>query len=549
MPSHQSSETSARSSVDVRRFPWMRPLALDYAFRFASVASFFAGDPASRDAWAGAIDRTQAHPRRREALVHVLRAQQLRREAPAAARASADRLADARSVAVVTGQQAGLFGGPLYTVLKAITAIRLAAQVEREHGVPAVPIFWVEAEDHDWDEVASAVVLDGKDRPVTVTLPKPADAGETSVARVTLTPDIDEAIAALTAALAPTEFTATLVEGLRHAYRPGVGMADAFARWIERLLGPSGLVVYDCADPAAKPLAAPVFVAELSHPGTTSRLAASAGAALESRGYHAQVATSPEGVALFQLEPRRAGIKRAGADFLVDDHTISAHALIDEAQRHPERFSPNVLLRPIVQDTIFPTLAYVAGPSELAYFGQLKEVYAHFGMPMPLLVPRATATLLDSASTRFLARYDVAFESLQPQGESTLNRLLEAQLPPTVEAALESASRAVQERMREVIAVVPAIDPTLAGAATSTLGRMEHDLQTLHNKIIQAAKRRDETLRRQFARAQSLAFPMGHPQERTLGAVHFLNHYGPALVDVLMSELSPDLGSHVLLTL
>jgi uncharacterized protein YllA (UPF0747 family) len=168
---------------------------------------------------------------------------------------------------------------------------------------------------------------------------------------------------------------------------------------------------------------------------------------------------------------------------------------------------------------------------------------------MPLMHPRASATILDSAAVRFLRRYDVPFESLQAQDESALNALLERQLPPFVDRALESVLISVDQTMASLIEAVPTIDPTLEGAARSTLGRMKHDVETLRGKIIQAAKRRNETLRRQFMRARDQAFPGGHPQERAVGFVYFLNRYGPALVDRLAAQLPLDLGRHWILTI
>jgi uncharacterized protein YllA (UPF0747 family) len=220
-----------------------------------------------------------------------------------------------------------------------------------------------------------------------------------------------------------------------------------------------------------------------------------------------------------------------------------------EALSKPSGFSPNVLLRPIVQDTLFPTVCYVAGPSELAYLGQLRGVYEQFGVPMPLMFPRTTATLLDSGAARFLTKYSVPFEDLRTPDESALNRLLEAQLPAGVEQSLKEAAAQTQQAMARVVHALPSLDPTLEGAAKTTLGKMEHELRSLHAKVIHAAKRRDETLRRQFTRAQAQAFPQGHPQERTLAVVYFLNKFGPALVDLLLEELPIDLGQHWLITL
>ncbi len=209
-----------------------------------------------------------------------------------------------------------------------------------------------------------------------------------------------------------------------------------------------------------------------------------------------------------------------------------------------------MLLRPLVQDTIFPTICYVAGPNELAYLGQLKEVYAHFGVPMPLMYQRATATLVDSATLRFLTKYELPLTALRAQDEATLE---------PVAAKPAAAHRRTVARRRwprcrpsawpTSAAAVPQIDPTLEGAVKSTLGKLQHEVQSLHNKVIQAAKRRDDTLRRQFQRAQALTFPQGHPQEREVGFVWFLNRYGPALVDRLLEELPLEMGHHWVLTI
>jgi bacillithiol biosynthesis cysteine-adding enzyme BshC len=531
-------------AVDVRRFPWIRRLAADYAYNFPAVEPFFAGNPSHKTAWSDAIRRTQSHPRSRADIAAVLQAQQARRGAPQASRDAAARLADPNTVAIVTGQQAGLFGGPLFTLLKALTALKLAAQVTQEQGVPAVAIFWIDAEDHDWDEVRSCTVFDSGLAARSVALPARPAGAPVPVATVKLDRHITTTLDELEQLLPPTEFRDGVMQDLRACYTEGRGMAEAFGRWMEQVLGSRGLVVYDASDSASKPIASRVFVSELSKPGETAKLASAAGAHLVSRGYHSQVHAHDEGLALFHLEGGRLAIRQQGGQFVVGDRSIAPAALVQEAADRPSAFSPNVLLRPIVQDTLFPTICYVAGPNELAYLGQLRGVYDRFGIPMPLMYPRASATLLDSAAMRFLTKYGLPLEALQPQDESALNQLLESQIPPAVEASFSDASQAIERSMRSILDSIGTIDPTLEGASQSTLGRMQHDLQTLHNKMIQAAKRRDETLRRQYMRTRALAFPDGHAQERTIGFVSFLNQYGPAVVDRLEQELPLDMGHH-----
>jgi len=536
-------DTPARIPVDVRRFADMKPLSNAYAYDFASVAPFFAGDPSASDSWAATIARIQAQGRNRGPIATVIAAQQQRRQAPARAVEAARRLTDPRSVAILTGQQAGLFGGPLYTLLKALSTLKLAEQVSREFNVAVVPVFWVDAEDHDWDEVRSCTVFDAELTPQTVSLP-PNTAHTGTVAAIHLDQSVSAALDDLERLLPATEFTPSLLADLRRFYAPGAGMADAFSRWLEHVLGDRGLVVYDASDPLAKPLAASVFARELATPGQTSQLAGRAGAELAARGYHSQVHTQDDGLALFHLEGGRHAIRQQNGYFVAGDKRYAQAELLTAADQQPATFSPNVLLRPIVQDTLFPTVCYVAGPSELAYLGQLRQVYEHFGVAMPLVFPRASATLIDTAAYRFLSKYRLPFEALQAQDESALNELLKQQMPAEIEQAFEAATQAIDSSITRVVGAMPLVDPTLEGAARSTLGRMTHDLQTLRAKTVQAAKRRDDTLRRQFVRTRALTYPNAHPQQRVIGFVSFLNQYGPALLERLEDELPLDIGHH-----
>ena len=242
--------------------------------------------------------------------------------------------------------------------------------------------------------------------------------------------------------------------------------------------------------------------------------------------------------ALFHLHGARTGIR-------VED----APALVERVRTRPEEFSPNVLLRPLVQDHLFPTVCYVAGPNELAYLAQLRRIYGAFGVPMPLMYQRTTATILDSNAMRFLTRHDLPLESLRSQDEGTLNQLLEAQIPPAVHASLEEAAREVTERMETLARTIAQLDATLEGAVRSTSGRMHDDLKKLHAKIIQGVKRKDETLRRQFRHAQAQAFPGGHPQERAVGFIYFLNKHGSGLLDRLSEDVPLDQGTHWVVTI
>lgn len=534
-------------AIDLRELPWTRPFAAAYAHDFSRVASFFTGNPAESGAWRGAIDRAARAPRDRHAIVAVLDRQLAARDAPAESLESAARLADPASVAVVTGQQAGLFGGPLYTLLKAVTAIQLARETSRTHGVPVVPVFWVAGEDHDWLEVRTASVLDAEFTRREIALADLAGAGEKPVDALTLDGGIEAALAALDAALPATEFKADILARLRRHYRPGVSMARAFASWLDDLLGAHGLVVFEGSDPAAKPIVAELFAREMADPARSMGLVEAACADLRARGFDPQVDPAADGTTLFYLDDAgRQAIKRKGDRLIVAGRERTTADVAAEAKAHPERFSPNVLLRPVTQDQLFPTICYVGGPAEVAYQAELGGVYQAHGVERPLLCPRGSATILDSAACKFLDRPDVSLPRLQTPDEAFLNELLAAQMPPALEREHDAAAAAVRAHLDRVREILPAIDPTLVGAADTTRDRMLDSLKQLQGKVLQASKRKHDTLRRQFLRTQALVFPGGHPQERDLSVAFFVARHGAALVDRLIEGLPHDSNSHYL---
>ena len=377
--------------------------------------------------------------------------------------------------------------------------MKLAEQLSREHHVPAVAVFWVESEDHDWNEIASVSVLDADLQRHTITLPPPPGAGHAPVCTIALAGTIAAAIDELAAALPATEFTSTVIETLRLTYAPGATVSDAFARLLDHLLGDHGLVVFECSDRAAKPLAREIFARELANPGRTWALANEAGHQLAAKGYHVQVEGSrDDGVAVFRLDGSRAPIA----------HNDAA-ALTRDAEAHPEGFSPNVLLRPIVEDAIFPTVAYVSGPSELAYLAQLRPVYAHFGVPMPLMYPRGSATILDSAGARFLEKHDLPIEALRTR-RAALNRLLAAALPEHVERAPKVREHNERKHWRRLW--------RRCRRSTRRRGRSEVDAGQAATRALTSLRRQGDqrrgksvtrTLRRQFVRAQAQGLRTG----------------------------------------
>ncbi|MEM1042129.1 MAG: bacillithiol biosynthesis cysteine-adding enzyme BshC [Bacteroidota bacterium] len=518
-----------------------------YAAGDPEALRFFARDFRDGAARAEAAREAAALGRDRDTLADVLAEQnEAWGNLDDAVRANLDALRDPASATVVTGQQLGLFGGPLYTVYKAATAVRLARQMRGETGDPVVPVFWMAGEDHDFDEVRSILVLGGND-PVRIGLP-PSES-RLPVGRRVLGDEVAEAVDALEAALRETEFTPALMQAVRAAYRPGASMRDAFAGLMQHLFAGSGLVLISSDDARLKRLAAPVFRQEIErHAETLARLEA-ASADLEAAGFHRQVTPLPVNLFLledegrFTLDPRGDG---AAETFALRglDRTYAKDDLLALLDAEPERFSPNVVLRPIVEDRLLPTAAYVAGPGETSYYAQLGGVYEAFGVPMPVVYPRASVTLVEGKVQKILDRYRLTVADLSEDLDVLHRRLVLDLSEHDVEGAFGEAARHVHEAVNLLKPVVAGIDPTLGKSAEATRASLQKDLDSLKARAVRAEKRNHDAVRGQLEKAVAGLYPTGTLQERILSALYVLNKYGPALVGQWIDGLDLDTAEH-----
>lgn len=532
-------------SIPYDRLAGFSSLFARYAARDAEALRFFAHDWADEAAWTAAADTTVARPLDRDALADVLAEQNA---AWGQKNAAVDRLRDPEAVAVVTGQQLGLFGGPLYTVYKAATAVRFARTLARKTGRPVVPVFWLAGEDHDYEEVRSTLVLRDND-PVRLALPD-ADA-RTPVGRRTLPEAVADLLDDAEAALRPTEFTADLLAALRDAYQPGRSMRDAFARWMVHLFGETDLVLVSSDDARLKRLATPVFAQEIDDPQRTLDALTDASDRLAEAGFHRQITPMPGQLFLmepegrFTLDPEPSNANGGGFVLRGLDRRYSRDELRALLDAEPERFSPNVVLRPLVEAALFPTAAYVAGPGETAYYAQLGGVYEAFGTPMPLILPRLSLTLVEGKVRKVLDRYDLALPDLEGDLDRLHRRLALDASEHDVEVAFADAARALHEAMNTLKPVAASVDQTLGKSAEATRAALAKELESLKTRVVRAEKRQHDQIRDQLAKAQANAFPTGRPQERVLSPLYVLNKY-PDLVERLLALPRFDPAEHQL---
>jgi len=537
--------------LDIRQLPGSSSLVRDYVHAFSRLSAFFAGDPHAPDAYRRQSEQRDARAYQRNELRDALLAQNEAWNVPPIVRQRIQELSEPRAVAVVTGQQTGLFGGPLYTLYKALTTLALAARLRGELGRPVIPVFWMASEDHDVAEADHIQLLDRTGTLVTLRHTSWTSPLGFMPANLRLGPAILETLERVWDLLPSTEFAPALREVLGQAFAPERTLAEAFARWMVHLLGESGLVLADGADPALKRLAARILRQEMDEAPRSSQCVLATREPLRALGYPVQIEARPDGVNCFLLREGRRGLTRDGENFRLRDggQRIPAADLRRLAQEEPERLSPNVVLRPIVQDAIFPTIAYVAGPGELAYFAQLRQVYQAFDVHMPLIVPRATLTLVEPRVAQLLERFHLSLPDLTREPEQLASRVLRAQLPPDFEATLTKARDSVGEIFRGVAEAIAAVDPTLRATAGQTSGHIQGHLDQLERKAVQALKRREAETRQQVQRVREALMPGGKPQERVFPALPFLARYGPRLLDTIRAAIDGPGWEHRLVTL
>ena len=449
-----------------------------------------------------------------------------------------------RAGAVVTGQQVGLFSGPLYTIYKALTAVKLAADLSRRGLGSVVPVFWLASDDHDLAEIDHIALLDKDNRLEEVRCPMPSVEGKIPASHLLLPLEISDCVRRLEDLTLDTEFKADVIGRLREAYEPGRTYVEAFARWMTHLFRSHGLIFIDAADPRLKEMGRDVFRREIGEHSPSTRLAVAASEKLRQAGYGAQVPLHEGILNIFYTDRERRAIQWQDDVFSIKgaETAIPKDELLRRAKDNPSAFSPNVLLRPVYQDALLPTVAYVGGQAEVAYFAQLKGVYEAFGLPMPLVYPRKSVTVLEKAVARILEKYGLETPDLWDQPDKLIAALAEKEVPVTLETALRRAHAGLEENLESLRAEVIAFEPTLDGSLDLARGKMDQQWKFLETKIRQAAARRNETAGRQLRKAADHIYPNRRLQERVFNIVPYLIKYGPAFLPKL--DRAVDIGEH-----
>lgn len=536
-------DASTADVLDFTQFPAPpNALFLDYLQAKPAAAEWYGVASWGLEAVEESARRTCLKPRERLRTASALAAQQRARGAGAAA-LQAERLANPGTVAVVTGQQAGLFGGPLYVLWKALGARLVARDLERR-GVPAVPVFWVASDDHDFAEIRTSTIVDTSGQLRTLRYAPEHEPVGQPAARLHFDQAIDEVLRDLGTFLPAGNGSSSTLEALRECYQPGTTLSGAFARWLGRLL--PDLVVLDPADAELKRLMLPVMRREIEEQSPSSRLALLTGERLRAAGYHLQVPVRPGFLNLFVVhagERRALALSGDAIEIRGTGERMTPAQALDWLEREPTDWSPGVLLRPLAQDLLLPTAAYVGGPAEIAYHAQIGPSYAHFGLPRPVLLPRPSVTLVEPSQARVLEAEGLRLPDLQGDPEGRLGQWAR-DAHPQVQAAFAGARDAVRRELLRLEDLLGALDPTLRAAADSAQGRALYQIDTLEEKVTRALKKRDQARAERLRRTRDALMPGGLLQERGLGLVGLVARHGAALASLLEARIDPWARGH-----
>jgi bacillithiol biosynthesis cysteine-adding enzyme BshC len=533
------------------QIPHTTRLFLDFLAYSPKVKPFYPRPPYFKE-WVKEEDSALGYDSsRRERVSAILKRQNESWNASLQTLTNLERLRNGAS-AVVTGQQVGLFGGPTFAIYKALTAVKLAEEATAA-GVDAVPVFWLATSDHDLVEV-NHVSLPGPNG-VLQTLSTPShDVAGAPVSAVRLGEEIlpiVEQAAALLGDSAATQF-------LRESYRPGETLGSAFARLCTRWFAKWGVILLDASDPDLHHLAEPIYRAAIERADELEVTLLDRGQALEAAGYHQQVKVTSSSVLLFTMQNgARMPIHRRGngpaAEFVIGSEAggakISQAELASRIAAAPEQFSPNVLLRPVVQDYLLPTLAYTGGAAENAYFSQVAAVYEVLLGRVTPIVPRFSATLVEPKIQRLIERHGITVVDVFSGPDALRQQLAARNLPRDLQAAFDAAKESLETNLTAIREKLAKLDPTLVDAAQTAASKIQHQLERLYTQATRAELRQGELIGRHAEALSQSLYPDKGLQERAIGGMYFLARYGPELLEQIYTTIHTDCHDHQILEL
>lgn len=537
--------------------PSAQPLTEAYIHRTDSrVESLYGYHPTRDEDWARRLKRLQEHPENRAESAHVaevLRTYNESHRAHSNVMMAIGAIAEGAPV-IVGGQQAGLWTGPMMVIHKAITIIRAAREATDKLGTKVVPVFWIAGEDHDWDEANHAWIMTAEQGLHKITIPRP-EGPRTSVSRTELSAESwQSALEELEQLLPHSEFKEGMLQQLRESVEGAESLSDQFANLLAVMFGEAGLVLIDADDAKLRQLEAPMFGRMIERNDELEQAYIAAAERLKEYGYPLQADVVEGSANLFLFQPgsdERTLLHKK--DGLFQDRkgisSWSAEQLLQLAKETPDRFSNNVLTRPLMQDYVFPVLATVLGPGEIAYWGSTGEAFRTMGMEMPIILPRMSFTLVEGTVDKHMAKYGLSFEDVSTRFEACKTAWLKEQDNLSIDAKFAEAKEAFNALYEPIVGLAASVQQGLAKLGETNRQKIVEQIEFLEARTKDAFKKQYDASIRQLDRIYVTLRPDGKPQERVMNCTIYWNRFGMDIIGKLL-ELPLDCsGSHTLVYL
>jgi bacillithiol biosynthesis cysteine-adding enzyme BshC len=457
------------------------------------------------------------------------------------------------SQVIITGQQLGLMTGPLYTIYKALGAVKLAEMLTAVINKPVVPLFWLEGEDHDLKEANKIRLLDLENKVRRLELKGFSSPNRYPVGELTIGTGIENLIQELERLYPDSEFKSAVLQLMRESYTSPSLWKKAFARLLIKLLGKYAPLIIDASDKRLKKIISPIFKKAIEHSKNISEIMLKNNEQLKKDGYHLQVKFNPLSTNLFLRSDGEKYLLEMSANGIYHlkgkAKSYSKDQLLTLIEQEPERFIPNVILRPVVQDYLFPTLSYVAGPAEIAYFAQIKPLYDFFGVKMPSIFPRPALTLMEKKIEKIIKKYDIDVQALFAKPEKVIENIENKEIAALIEEPFAKSDEKLQDIIHELRKVLLSIDVTLKNPLEKAAMKMKHQLHSLKEKSMKAGKKAQQTRINQIEKVRNNLFPEGNLQERCLNIIPFLIRYGFDLIDKIYDNIEFNTFRHKIIFL
>lgn len=554
--------------INFSDIPGHQNLFLDYLYEFDNVKKYYKKNFRDKEDFPKHFHQiSKSNYHQREKISEIILNQYKDKSPSEKTLKNIEQIKSDNTLMIITGQQLGILGGPFYTFYKIITAIKLASFLNQKYDeYNFIPVFWLEGDDHDFAEISSIKIFDNENNLTQITYNDnlPSDENRGSIGKLAISENINQFFDELEKNFRESEFKQKNLDFLKNIYTSGKSFSLAFSELMFHFFDKDGLILFDPQDKNVKELLKPIFLNEIKNFREHTEKLIEVSAELEDE-YHAQVKVRPINLFMnyengrYLIEPLEpSGLssqekieEKSDKQFRLKGKRIkfSEEELINQINNFPENFSPNVLLRPICQDYLFPTSFYIGGPSEVSYFAQVMPLYELFNINSPIIYPRSSATLIEKNIQSIIERYNINLLDCFINKEKVTENILNSISSVNIEEIFDKVSKNILDSNELLNEYIMKIDQTLNGAVERNFNKIKNHIDELKQKSFEAEKRKNETVMRQLNKIFNTIFPNNNLQEREINYFYFANKYGLDFIDFIFKELEIEKFEHQIINI